>query len=101
MRQSVVLAFIGADPGLALDANAAAGRIAGALHRGPSLSAASEGPVEPWPEMAKAARCSEAALWNRNSVAARVTRATTIRLSARTRSWVHSISGARLPQRVD
>ncbi len=37
MRQRVVLALIGADPGLALDANAAAGRIAGALHRGPSL----------------------------------------------------------------
>src|SRR5205814_2864927 len=36
MRQRVVLALIGADPGLALDANAAAGRIAGALHWDPS-----------------------------------------------------------------
>jgi hypothetical protein len=81
-----MLTLIGADPGLALDANAAAGRIAGALHRGLSLSAASEGPVEPWPEMAKAARCSEAALWKRNSVAARVTRTTTNRLCAQIHS---------------
>src|SRR5947209_9201175 len=43
MGQRVVLALIGADPGLALDANAAAGRIAGALHRSLCLSAASEG----------------------------------------------------------
>src|SRR5205814_5861326 len=39
MGQRVVLALIRADPGLALDANAAAGRIAGALHRGPSVLA--------------------------------------------------------------
>src|SRR5204862_368237 len=34
----------------------------------------------------EAARCAEAALWKRNSVAARVTRATTSRLCAKTRS---------------
>src|SRR5213076_1406566 len=51
--ERVMLTLIGPDPGLALDANAAPGRIAGALHRDPlSVSAASEGSAEPQPEMA-------------------------------------------------
>src|SRR5207253_7772270 len=58
----VMLALIGPDPGLALDANAAAGRIADALHRDPFRSAPPRrDPISLAPEMTKAARCSEAA----------------------------------------